>query len=64
MITEDSAISFDGPKTTPELPGLIQTEMMSRLETTRAFYCTTMTHDSGSTEDRENDIIALRPPDC
>ena len=30
---------------------------MSRLATTRAFYCTNITHDNWSTEDREGGII-------
>ena len=30
---------------------------MSCFVTTRAFYCTNITHDNGSTEDRESGII-------
>ena len=56
-ITKDSANSSNGPKTTPENPGLIKIETMSCLATTRAFYGTKITHDSGSTEDRESGTI-------
>ena len=56
VITEDSAYSSNGPKVTPEQPGLIKTETMSCLVTTRAFYSNIM-HDSGYTEDRVSGII-------
>ena len=52
VITEDSAYSSNGPKTTPGQPGQIKTETMSCLATTRAFYYTEIAHDSGSIEDR------------
>ena len=56
-MTEDSIYSSNGFKTTSEQPGIIKTETMSSLATTREYYCPKMTQDSGSIEELESDII-------
>ena len=64
VLTENSAYGSNGPGITVEHPGLMETETMSCLATTIAFYCTKKTHDNGDLPKTGRAIsLPLRPAD-